>query len=148
VTPELRELYQSFVLEHSKHPRNQALPGARATHVAEGFNPLCGDRIELQLVVDDGRIVELGFRSRGCAISTAAGSTMSEAVEGKSLEEARALFEGFLAKVKGEEGPELPEELTVFSGVAAFPMRVKCATLAWHTLTAALNESGSRISTE
>jgi nitrogen fixation NifU-like protein len=141
---ELRELYQEYVLDHSKRPRNFRFPES-ATHEAQGHNPLCGDQLTLKLVLDGDRIADIGFQGAGCAISTASASTMTEAVKGKTLEEARAFFEGFIHMVRGEADAfdlDLPDELLVFAGVAEFPMRVKCATLAWHTLTAALDGQG------
>ena len=145
---ELRELYQEYVLDHGKNPRNFRYPEG-ATHTADGYNPLCGDKITVQ--VDGDVIADLGFQGQGCAISTASASTMTEAVKGKTLGEARDYFEKFIAMVKGEEEPDLSsdelETLSVFAGVAEFPMRVKCATLAWHTLTAAL-EGKAEVSTE
>ncbi|GAB5548949.1 MAG: SUF system NifU family Fe-S cluster assembly protein [Sandaracinaceae bacterium] len=147
---ELRELYQEYVLDHGKNPRNFRYPEG-ATHTADGYNPLCGDKITVQVRLDGDVIADLGFQGQGCAISTASASTMTEAVKGKTLGEARAYFEKFIAMVKGEEEPDLSsdelETLSVFAGVAEFPMRVKCATLAWHTLTAAL-EGKAEVSTE
>ena len=146
---ELRELYQEYVLDHGKNPRNfRAVEPA--THRAEGYNPLCGDKIAVTVSVRDGVIEDIGFTGAGCAISTASASTMTEAVQGLKLEEARALFGTFIAMVKGEAEPDLEEldKLAVFAGVSEFPMRVKCATLAWHTLTAALEGQAEPVSTE
>ena len=147
---ELRELYQEYVLDHGKNPRNFRYPEG-ATHTADGYNPLCGDKITVQVRLDGDVIADLGFQGQGCAISTASASTMTDAVKGKTLGEARDYFEKFIAMVKGEEEPDLSsdelETLSVFAGVAEFPMRVKCATLAWHTLTAAL-EGKAEVSTE
>lgn len=137
---ELRELYQEYVLDHGKNPRNfRALEGA--THQAEGYNPLCGDKIHLALSVDGDVISDIAFTGAGCAISTASASTMTETVKGKTVAEARTFFGNFLGLVKGDVEPDdaLEDELAVFAGVGEFPMRVKCATLAWHTLTAALD---------
>ncbi|MCA9506651.1 MAG: SUF system NifU family Fe-S cluster assembly protein, partial [Myxococcales bacterium] len=119
------------------------------THVGEGYNPLCGDRITLQLVLDGDDIRDMAFQGAGCAISTASASTMTEALIGRSVTEARAMLEEFLQMVKGEGEPDLDalDKLAVFSGVSEFPMRVKCATLAWHTLTAAL-EGREAVTTE
>ncbi len=141
---ELRELYQEYVLDHGKRPRNFRRIEA-ATHVGEGYNPLCGDKITLQLVVEGDVIRDMAFSGAGCAISTASASTMTEALIGKTLAEARALFAAFVPMVKGEIEPDLDalDKLAVFSGVSEFPMRVKCATLAWHTLSAAIEGSGS-----
>jgi len=145
---ELRELYQEYVLDHGKSPRNfRAVEGA--THEAHGYNPLCGDKIHLQLRIEDGLVADIGFTGNGCAISTASASTMTEAVLGRTVEEARAHFAKFIPMVKGEAKPDLDEldKLSVFAGVSEFPMRVKCATLAWHTLTAAL-DGKETVSTE
>ena len=147
---ELRELYQEFILDHGKNPRNCREPEC-ANRRGEGYNPLCGDRITLKVeVTEDGVIVDIGFQGNGCAISTAAASTMTEAVMGKSLPEAKLLFERFHRLVTGgEQQPDLDTlgKLAAFGGVAEFPMRVKCATLAWHTLQAALEGDGE-VSTE
>lgn len=146
---DLRELYQEYVLDHGRRPRNFRFPEG-ATHSAEGHNPLCGDKLAVKLVVDDDVIRDIGFQGVGCAISTASASTMTEAVKGKTVAEARELFGAFLAMVKGEAepDPEVLDSLAAFAGVAEFPMRVKCATLAWHTLTAALEGKGEPVSTE
>jgi nitrogen fixation NifU-like protein len=146
---DLRELYQEVILDHGKHPRNFRFPEG-ANHQAEGFNPLCGDRLTLKLTLQGDRIVDVGFQGSGCAISTAAASTMTEAVKGMTLAEADALFQNFHALVTGEApaDPEALGKLAVFGGVAEFPMRVKCATLSWHTLRAALEDSSQTATTE
>lgn len=146
---ELRELYQEYVLDHGRRPRNFRHPEG-ATHSAEGYNPLCGDKISVKLVVEGDVIADIGFLGAGCAISTASASTMTEALKGKTVREARDLFGAFIAMVKGEAEPDEDalDTLAVFSGVAEFPMRVKCATLAWHTLTAALEGAGEPVTTE
>lgn len=146
---DLRELYQEYVLDHGRRPRNFRYPEG-STHSAEGYNPLCGDKITVKVVVEGDTIRDIGFQGAGCAISTASASTMTEAVKGKTLREARDLFGAFLQMVKGEGEPDLDEleNLAVFAGVAEFPMRVKCATLAWHTLTAALEGAGEPVTTE
>lgn len=147
---ELRELYQELILDHRKNPRNFRALSA-PTHTARGDNPLCGDKITLELTLEDGVITEIGFQGSGCAISTAAASTMTEAVKGMSRVDATALFERFHALVtEGGAEPDFDElgKLAVFSGVAEFPMRVKCATLAWHTLQHALAGEDSPASTE
>jgi len=147
----LRELYQEVILDHSRHPRRfGALAGA--THVGEGHNPLCGDKVKVYLDVgQDGRISDVRFEGRGCAISQASASLMSEMVAGRTVGEAEKLMDGFLHLVKGEGGSELNDEdreqLEVMGGVSAFPMRVKCATLAWHTMKSAL-EGGTSARTE
>lgn len=137
---DLRELYQELILDHGRRPRNfkeLSLP----TCSANGYNPLCGDKLQLQLRVDGEQVVEFGFQGAGCAICMASASTMGEAVKGKTRTEAHELFHHFIGMVvegKKEEAAQLPPKLGVFSGVAEFPARVKCATLAWHTLEAAL----------
>jgi nitrogen fixation protein NifU and related proteins len=137
---ELRELYQEVILDHNKSPRNyHAL--ASATHQAEGFNPLCGDKVTVFLRVEDGVIKEAAFVGSGCAISTASASLMTESLKNKRIEEARHLFESVHELLTGESdepGADLGK-LAVFSGVREYPMRVKCASLAWHTLLAAVD---------
>jgi nitrogen fixation NifU-like protein len=138
----LRELYQDVILDHSKHPRHYgALEGA--THTGEGHNPLCGDRVKIALIVGaDGRIADIKFEGRGCAISQASASLMTDMLTGRTVAEAEKLMGGFLHLVKGEDAADLVgddrEMLDVMAGVSAFPMRVKCATLAWHTMKSAL----------
>ncbi|MBV9827126.1 MAG: SUF system NifU family Fe-S cluster assembly protein [Alphaproteobacteria bacterium] len=140
----LRELYQDIILDHGRHPRNLRKLEA-PTHLARGHNPLCGDRVTVFLAIDGDKISDVSFDGRGCAISTAAASLMTEVLKGKTLEEARTLFEQFHAKVTGgapEEPPaELEEDverLEPLTGVKAYPVRVKCATLPWRTFEAAL----------
>jgi nitrogen fixation protein NifU and related proteins len=146
---DLRELYQQVILDHHKRPRNnRAL--ADANHSADGFNPLCGDRIHLTLKIEDGVVKEVGFIGSGCAISTASASMLTECVKGKSEAEVLQLFELFHDLVMGKSDPD-PEslgKLAVFTGVREFPVRVKCATLAWHTLKAALQQSAQTVATE
>lgn len=148
---DLRDLYQEVILEHSKHPRNFRFPEP-STHEGEGYNPLCGDRLTLKLRVgDDGRIEDIGFQGSGCAISTASASTLTEVLMGKTVDEAHALFRAFHAVVTGEDAmpdPDALGKLAVFTGVSAYPMRVKCATLAWHTLEQALAGGGEAATTE
>ncbi len=146
---DLRELYQEVILDHGKHPRNFRFPEG-ANHQAEGFNPLCGDRLTLKLTLDGDRIVDVGFQGSGCAISTASASTMTEAIKGKTVAEADAMFKNFHALVTGGPGanPDELGKLAIFGGVAEFPMRVKCATLSWHTLRAALEDSSETATTE
>lgn len=148
----LRELYQEVILDHSRHPRHFGAM-QEATHVAEGHNPLCGDRVKIYLKLGpDGAIEDIRFEGKGCAISQASASLMTDMVQGRSLEEAKHLMVGFLRLVKGEEvgetlKPEDRERLDVMAGVSAFPMRVKCATLAWHTMNSAL-EGGAAVKSE
>ena len=147
----LRELYQDVILDHSRHPRHFGrLP--EASHTGEGYNPLCGDRIVLDLSLDDrNRIADIAFEGKGCAISQASASLMTDMLIGRTVEEAETLMGGFLHLVKGEDSNDLPpedrERLEVMAGVSAFPMRVKCATLAWHTMKSAL-EGGTAVDTE
>lgn len=144
----LHDLYQETILDHSKRPRNTGAL-AQATHSAEGYNPLCGDRLSLQLKLENGHIAAIRFRGAGCAISTASASLMTEAIKGKTPEEAESAFQKFHSLLT-EEQPPAPDlgKLAVFSGVREYPMRVKCATLAWHTLRAALRGEGQPVSTE
>ncbi len=147
---DLRELYQEMILDHGRNPRNARLPEAW-NREGRGHNPLCGDRIHLRLEVgDDGRITSIGFDGSGCAISTASASAMTEVVQGKTVEEIHALFETFHDVVTGkaEPDPERLGKLVVFAGVAAYPMRVKCASLPWHTLEAALAGQDEAVRTE
>ncbi len=146
------ELYQQVILDHNKTPRNFG-PLAAANRSAEGNNPLCGDRVTVYLQLAGDRIENVSFEGAGCAISTASASLMTEALRGKTVAEARWLFDGFHRMLT--EGPAAPgsepgagpeigadaelDKLAVFSGVRAYPMRVKCATLAWHTLKSALD---------
>ncbi len=135
-----RELYQEVILDHGRHPRNfRPLPGANRT--AEGKNPLCGDHVIVRIVYEDGTIKDVGFEGSGCAISTAAASTMTEVVKGRTREEVDDLFRVFHDLVTGKAACDVGKlgKLAAFGGVAEFPMRVKCATLAWHTLEAALD---------
>jgi nitrogen fixation protein NifU and related proteins len=145
---ELRDLYQEVILDHTRHPRNFGAL-ATANRRAEGNNPLCGDRITVFLDIEDGRVAGISFAGSGCAISTASASMMTEALRGKRVEEARDLFARFheLLTGDGSAAPELGK-LAAFSGVREFPMRVKCATLAWHTLKAALDQQDRPVSTE
>ncbi|MDX1648664.1 MAG: SUF system NifU family Fe-S cluster assembly protein [Myxococcota bacterium] len=138
---ELRELYQSTILDHNKKPRNFRVP-EQANRRAEGYNPLCGDKVTVFLEVEDDTVKDVGFQGSGCAISTASASLMTQAVKGRRLEEALALFERLHELVAGdtEEEPDLEAlgKLAVFAGVREFPVRVKCATLPWHTLRSAV----------
>jgi len=149
--PGLRELYQEVILDHSRHPRHfGALDDA--THTGEGYNPLCGDRVKIHLAVDaQNCIKDIAFEGKGCAISQASASLMTDMLVGRSVEEAERLMGGFLHLVKGEGANGLAEEdrerLEVMGGISEFPMRVKCATLAWHTMKSAL-EGGDTAKTE
>jgi nitrogen fixation NifU-like protein len=142
----LRELYQEVILDHSRHPRHFGALD-HPTHKAEGHNPLCGDRVTVTLMLQDGRVSDIKFTGKGCAISQASASLMSEMLAGRTLEEAQKLMGGFLHLVKGEDSsflhPEDREQLDVMAGIREFPMRVKCATLAWHTFHNAVEEGAT-----
>lgn len=148
---ELRDLYQEVILDHNKKPRNfGVLEGA--THEADGHNPLCGDELHVSLVLDGDRVSDVRFEGSGCAISTASASLMTESVKGRTRQEAERLFEGFHELLTGdpsrlERASASLGKLAVFQGVREFPVRVKCATLSWHTLRAAL-EGGDSATTE
>jgi nitrogen fixation NifU-like protein len=151
---DLRELYQSTILDHNKKPRNFRVL-ERATHHADGYNPLCGDKVSVWVDVEDGVIRDVSFQGSGCAISTASASMMTETVKGKALAEADAIFERFHDVVTGEIDAEPSDEdldalgkLAVFAGVREYPARVKCATLVWHALRAALAGGAAAVSTE
>jgi len=139
VTSDLRDLYQEVILEHSKAPRNFRVSPA-ATQKAEGFNPLCGDRFTVYITMDGDAIRDISFQGSGCAISKASASMMTQVVKGKSAADAEKLFDSFHRLCTGQHtnGDADLGKLTVFSGVSGYPARVKCATLAWHTLQAAL----------
>lgn len=147
----LADLYQQLIIDHNRNPRNcRALDGANRR--AEGDNPLCGDRIKLFLRVENDVIQDVGFQGSGCAISQAAASMMTQAVKGKPIGEAEALFRAFRGMVTG--GPDAPPDartlgkLAAFAGVREFPARVKCANLPWHTLHAALAGAAEPVTTE
>jgi nitrogen fixation protein NifU and related proteins len=150
---DLRELYQEVILDHSKRPRNfRALP--EADRSADGYNPLCGDRATVFVKMEGDRLSDLAFQGSGCSISTASASMMTEALKGKSRGDAEALFDRFHRLVTSDPSqasrnaaPELGK-LTVFAGVCEFPVRVKCASLPWHTLKAALEGDALPVSTE
>jgi nitrogen fixation NifU-like protein len=151
VSSELRDLYQEVVIDHSKKPRNFRKPEG-ANRSAEGVNPLCGDEITLYVKLSGDVIEDIGFQGAGCAISKASASLMTAAVKKKTKAEAEALFERVHSMLsEGPSGKVDPEELgklAVLSGVWEFPARVKCASLAWHTLRSALDGSGAPVSTE
>ena len=145
---DLRELYQEVILEHSKHPRNyRAL--LTANHKAEGFNPLCGDHFTVYVDVQDGSIHDISFEGTGCAISKASASMMTQTLKGKTQDEAESIFNRFHNLVTGHAtSSDDAGKLAVFAGVSEFPLRVKCATLAWHALRAALRGEQEAVSTE
>ena len=145
---DLSDLYQEVILDHNRTPRNfRRLEGA--SHHAEGFNPLCGDRVTVFLKIDDDRISEITFEGSGCAISKASASLMTDRLKGSSLAEARTLFERFHKMVTTPTNLEVEElgKLSALAGVREFPVRVKCASLAWHTMKAAIDRE-EKTSTE
>lgn len=152
---DLSDLYQEVILDHSKRPRNFG-ELARANRRAEGYNPLCGDRETVYVRLENDVLEDVGFRGSGCAISTASASMMTEKLKGKTRAEAEALFERFHSLITGRDGEKSGTsasqaelgKLAVFSGVREFPVRVKCATLPWHTLKAALAGEETTVSTE
>jgi len=145
---ELRDLYQEVILDHNRRPRNFGAL-ADANRQAEGYNPLCGDRIQVFLHVEGDQVQGISFEGTGCAISQASASLMTEALKGKSVADAHALFASFHDLVtRGSDDPDRLGKLAVLAGVREFPIRVKCATLAWHTLEAALAKRDQPVSTE
>jgi nitrogen fixation NifU-like protein len=148
VNDELQDLYQEVILDHNKRPRNfRVLDGGRK---AEGYNPLCGDRFTVYLQIDNGTIKDVSFQGSGCAISKASASLMTESVKGKSIEEAKAAFDEFQKMLTGPTDAPADSlgKLTVLAGVRQFPVRVKCASLAWHTLKSAVEARDEVVSTE
>lgn len=144
----MRELYQELILDHGRHPRNAGVMDAPSCQ-KDGYNPLCGDKITLYLALEAGNIVDIKFDANGCAISVASASLMSEALKGKTLAEAHELFALFHAAViDGADNNEALGKLAVLAGVKTYPARVKCATLAWHTLIAAVDNSDKEVTTE
>jgi nitrogen fixation NifU-like protein len=147
----LKELYQEVILDHNRSPRNFHVLEGEGIRQAEGDNPLCGDKITVFLRMEGERVAEVAFQGAGCAISQASASLMTEALTGKSRDEVEALFTTFVSTMKGatpaSEAPSLGK-LEALAGVKDYPMRVKCATLAWHTLHAALEGAHEAVSTE
>lgn len=148
---DLRELYQEVILDHTKHPRNfRELPDA--TNRSVGHNPLCGDKVTVYIRVDGDRIADASFVGQGCAISKSSASMMTEAVKGKTKAEVERIFDAFHTMVTGQVGDPVDAgtlgKLAVFQGVSEFPLRVKCASLAWHTLKAALESKEGTVSLE
>ena len=148
---ELRELYQEVILDHNKKPRNFGVLETANRH-ADGHNPLCGDNVTVYLDIEDGVIKDISFEGSGCAISKASASLMTTVMKGRPIGEAEALFQIFhdLVTSEGDEEPDLDKlgKLAVFSGVREFPARVKCASLAWHTVHAALGQADEPVTTE
>jgi nitrogen fixation protein NifU and related proteins len=148
VSAELQDLYQEVILDHNRRPRNFRVIEDGSS--AEGFNPLCGDRVTVYLKVENGTITDVSFQGSGCAISKASASLMTESVKGKTIEEAAALFDRFqrMITAPADNSTESLGKLTVLAGVRQFPVRVKCATLAWHTLRSAVDARNGVVSTE
>jgi nitrogen fixation NifU-like protein len=148
---ELRELYQTTILDHNKQPRNFRVPEG-ANREAAGHNPLCGDRVVVHVRLDGDEVADVGFQGNGCAISTASASLMTQAVKGMRRDEVEQLFQRFhdlvTTDVSVDAEPDGVGKLAVFAGVREFPVRVKCATLAWHTLRAALAGEQQTVKTE
>jgi nitrogen fixation NifU-like protein len=149
---DLRDLYEEVILDHNRNPRNYPKKPQGCNHSAHGFNPLCGDEFQIHLKVRDEVIQDAGFEGAGCAISTASASLMTEAIKGKTVTEAERIFSevhDLLTEEKQVGNPsEFLGKLTVLTGVKEYPMRVKCATLAWHTMHAALEDRQDTICTE
>ncbi len=148
--PDLRELYQEVILDHHRQPRNCRKP-ADANRHADGFNPLCGDKVSIYMRVEDGIVRDIAFQGSGCAISTASASMMTEALKGKSEKDVARIFEHFHDLVTGQNSAGEDSalgKLEVFTGVRDYPVRVKCATLAWHTMRAALAGTKETVATE
>ena len=148
---DLQELYQDIIIDHNSRPRNfRKLKGANRS--SEGYNPLCGDRITLYARVEDDMIADVGFQGTGCAISRASASMMTESVKGKSKAEAEKIFKLFHQMITREPGADFDladlGDLEILSGVSEFPIRIKCATLSWHTLRAALEGQEEPVATE
>lgn len=143
----LRELYQEMIVDHGRKPRNTGTL-ADANHTQVGHNPLCGDKLTVYLLERDGKVADVKFEGSGCAISMASASLMTETIKGKSISVVEKLFENFHQLVTTGNIQEDLGKLAIFGGVAEFPVRVKCATLAWHTLHAALHNDKHKVSTE
>jgi nitrogen fixation protein NifU and related proteins len=149
MTSDLRDLYQEVIFDHYKRPRNCRHLDP-ASHHADGYNPLCGDKVTIYLKVDNGVIEDVAFEGVGCAIATASASLMTEALKGRKVDEVEGLFQDFRDMVTDAPASTTPDlgKLKVLAGVREFPARVKCATLAWHTLHAALKDQQHPVSTE
>ena len=148
---DVEDLYQEVILDHTKRPRNFR-EMEDATRKAEGYNPLCGDKLTIYLKMEDDRVTDISFKGAGCAISTASASIMTESLKGKTRAEVESLFDTFHRLVTGRTGASQEAadlgKLAVFSGVSEYPVRVKCATLAWHTLLSSLKGKAEVVSTE
>ena len=148
---DLQDLYQDIIMDHNRRPRNFG-PVEQPTHKKEGYNPLCGDQIELELKIVDGIVVDVGFTGVGCAISKSSASMMTEEIKGKTLEVVTSMFEQFrrmiTANNENDLGVDLLGDLEILQGVSRYPARIKCATLSWHTLNSALEGDGDTVTTE
>ena len=148
---ELRELYQQVILDHNKNPKNYGAPDD-FTHDSEGYNPLCGDKVHVYLTVDGNKITDIHFAGSGCAISKASASLMTTILKGKTLAEAQVLFHAFQEMITSDVQSEVSYDdlgkLAVLAGVREFPSRIKCASLAWHTMSAATADGDETVSTE
>jgi len=149
MSADLRDLYQEIILEHSRKPKNAGTLDD-ADGEAKGNNPLCGDRISVYVKLEGGRIADAKFDARGCAISVASASMMTDLLKGKTVDEAKAESERFTGFLTGKDAPDLAEddELAALTGVREFPTRIKCATLPWHTFAAALDGNDTDVTTE
>jgi nitrogen fixation NifU-like protein len=144
---DLRELYQEIIMDHNRHPRNHRIM-PHPTCEAKGYNPLCGDKLTVYLQIEEDKISDISFMGCGCAISQASASLMTDSLQGCSITEAHELFEKFHTLVTSEKDTQVPDKLSVLAGVRSFPARVKCATLAWHTLECALKQETAVATTE
>ena len=148
---DLEDLYQEIVMDHNRRPRNFG-EIKNPTNFADGFNPLCGDQITLQLHLEDGLVSDVAFRGVGCAISKSSASMMTEELKGKTLDHAENLFEAFRKMITRNPGDsydsDLLGDLEILQGVSRYPARIKCATLAWHTLHSAIHDENNVVSTE
>ena len=148
---DLQDLYQDIIMDHNRRPRNFG-PVDQPTHKKEGYNPLCGDQIELELKIVDGIVVDVGFTGVGCAISKSSASMMTEEIKGKKLEVVESMFEQFRRMITVNDQMDLDADLLgdleILQGVSRYPARIKCATLAWHTLHSAIEGDENTVTTE
>ena len=148
---DLQDLYQDIIMDHNRRPRNFG-PVDQPTHKKEGYNPLCGDQIEIELKILDGIVVDVGFTGVGCAISKSSASMMTEEIKGKKLEVAESMFEQFRRMITVNDQMDLDADLLgdleILQGVSRYPARIKCATLAWHTLHSAIEGDEDTVTTE
>ena len=148
---DLQDLYQDIIMDHNRRPRNFG-PVDQPTHKKEGYNPLCGDQIEIELKILDGIVVDVGFTGVGCAISKSSASMMTEEIKGKELKVVESMFEQFRRMITVKDQMDLDEDLLgdleILQGVSRYPARIKCATLAWHTLHSAIEGDEDTVTTE